>query len=1213
MQSFYHLRSPLKGDDVPAVKKRSTTSAGFSVGSGSGSASISAPIPNSSTPTVISSSSTTTTAAAATTATTAASASAGAVMNVETVSQQNTGGDGVGGEAIIEMTAKEKGKEEDGDKEKVNYKEEDKEKEREKNVYLKTEKEMYESSANSVLQPGGKVIQVNKIEKDDDKMSETLSAKSSTTSSSSSFSTPLSTTTSTFSAALVAPQPLPLSQPLPLPLSLPLPLDGSKLQVSKPSIDAETTDETKTKKANENIKLSKINLNTIIPDKIISKNTEVASELNPLQNKKQNEENSDEKIKVEVTASLTESSSLISVTFQEESASVEERMFLEEVVKPVSLSKDSRTLIPGLKDEKNVANLINEKNVLEINTTDNKIIEKSNEITSKDSKSIGKSKIEVEQSSIDWGMMKIRGSDIYSRAQGGVEGGRYSQSVPMPPSSPKGGRSRNGPLQSDGNSLSATDGLYSKDKKRVVYGLSGTEMKTKTVAGTGDGVDRVADAGVEARVDAGAGTGAGALVEPITQPSASAPSVLTPTTSSLTSQNLPPPLPLPLPLSSSILAKKGDVPAPVQEDINNIEISDGASVSDVMVEEVVTSITSKTSVEVDDLETSSLSSTSLPSASLSNSSSSSSSSPSTSSSSSPSPSPLTASSSNEEIFNSTVSPFSNDPSLSSVSPLTTDTASIRSVRAAYVMAVPQAIEATTRGQKSVKRPITPYSFPVPGSVPGSIAVPTPAFASVPVPVTSSVVAFSRTASTDEGMEDIVAVATTLVQPTLPSSTSPLPSSSTVSLSSSDATIVEIDAVKADKMIEDNDVVEAVSTLQALEKALRDAPRNVLQSNEIQDVAVSASISGTQANPLTSSLPDPSASTSSSTSFSSSLPPSNPSLSFTSSSSSSSSSQSSSSPPSAVNPQSVAVSLGIADSARKVLYQQATEGRARTLTSTVMDIIGPSGPPVSPLSTPTQSFNPTTSKEFETTNSDSNSNIYSMNNRNKNMKNIERKKINESDGKLDGGKAFIDGYSPATVGSTARRAWQVPVSREGQSTSSLLSAASPSPRLSPTLSQLSNKRLQPRPYSSFPPYPPPSLPSPLISSQSLKVGTPISVSSSSPKPSTVMSAYPEQLQEAELVRRTYGLGLGISTDGEIIDIDVNNKDGNSFNTVLSEEEENEMKQRKKEAEAKARSEWVESVMARAKNAEIKARKQEKVSNIRSPTKSFSKEKNSPWPF
>lgn len=309
---------------------------------------------------------------------------------------------------------------------------------------------------------------------------------------------------------------------------------------------------------------------------------------------------------------------------------------------------------------------------------------------------------------------------------------------------------------------------------------------------------------------------------------------------------------------------------------------------------------------------------------------------------------------------------------------------------------------------------------------------------------------------------------------------------------------------------------------------------------------------------------------------------------------------------------MAVSLGIADSARKVLYQQATEGRARTLTSTVMDIIGPSGPPVSPLSPPTQPFNPSTSKEFETTNSDSNSNIYSINNRNKNMKNmknIDRKKINESDSKLDGGKAFIDGYSPATVGSTARRAWQVPVSREGQSTSSLLSAASPSPRLSPTLSQLSNKRLQPRPYSYFPPHPPSST---LTSSQSLKVGTPAPISASAPQPSNVMSAYPEQLQEAELVRRTYGLGLGISTDGENIDVDVN-KDGNNFNTVLSEEEENEMKQRKKEAEAKARSEWVESVMARAKNAEIKARKQEKVSNIRSPTKTFSKEKNSPWPF
>ena len=68
------------------------------------------------------------------------------------------------------------------------------------------------------------------------------------------------------------------------------------------------------------------------------------------------------------------------------------------------------------------------------------------------------------------------------------------------------------------------------------------------------------------------------------------------------------------------------------------------------------------------------------------------------------------------------------------------------------------------------------------------------------------------------------------------------------------------------------------------------------------------------------------------------------------------------------------------------------------------------------------------------------------------------------------------------------------------------------------------------------------------------------------------------------------------------------------TEMSEEEYLEMKRIKKEAEARARSEWVESVMARAKNAEIKARKQEKVSSVRNPTKTFSKEKNTlSWPF
>jgi hypothetical protein len=224
----------------------------------------------------------------------------------------------------------------------------------------------------------------------------------------------------------------------------------------------------------------------------------------------------------------------------------------------------------------------------------------------------------------------------------------------------------------------------------------------------------------------------------------------------------------------------------------------------------------------------------------------------------------------------------------------------------------------------------------------------------------------------------------------------------------------------------------------------------------------------------------------------------------------------------------------------------------------------------------------------------------MSNRNKNIKS----KINENSIKKDGDKAFIDGYSPATVGGTARRAWQVPVIREGLTTSSLLSAASPSPRLSPTLSQLSNKRIQPRPFSSFPP---PSAPPSSVTTQSLKLST--STSQSSP-----IVSYPAQLEEAELVRRTYGLGLGISTDGEIIDTDGDEKNSNISKREMSEEEYLEMKRRKKEAEAKARSEWVESVMARAKNAEIKARKQQKVSSVRTPTKTFSKEKNSPsWPF
>jgi hypothetical protein len=127
-------------------------------------------------------------------------------------------------------------------------------------------------------------------------------------------------------------------------------------------------------------------------------------------------------------------SSLISGTFLEGSASVDQRIFPEgKEVTVSSKLKDPRTLIPELKDEKSVSNSMNEKQEIVKEKESDKdkveVLEKNGESNIKETKSIVKGRKEVEKGAIDWEMMKIRGSDIYSRAQGGVEGGRYSQAV----------------------------------------------------------------------------------------------------------------------------------------------------------------------------------------------------------------------------------------------------------------------------------------------------------------------------------------------------------------------------------------------------------------------------------------------------------------------------------------------------------------------------------------------------------------------------------------------------------------------------------------------------------------------------------------------------------------------------------------------------------------------------------------------------------------
>ena len=200
-------------------------------------------------------------------------------------------------------------------------------------------------------------------------------------------------------------------------------------------------------------------------------------------------------------------------------------------------------------------------------------------------------------------------------------------------------------------------------------------------------------------------------------------------------------------------------------------------------------------------------------------------------------------------------------------------------------------------------------------------------------------------------------------------------------------------------------------------------------------------------------------------------------------------------------------------------------------------------------------------------------------------------------------------------------------REFKTTASLLSAASPSPKLSPTMSQLAKKKAQ----SLF--VPPPSAiikPAPLLTK------------------APPVYAYPTQLEEAETVRRTYGLVVG--TDEDLLTAKSNEriiensnsavKSGNIVGSstdpagavaedgtevkagqnTVSEEELQEAKRARKEAEARARAEWVETVMARAKDLEIRARKQKKASEKKVSSSSFSssskpvlKEKNSPSPW
>jgi hypothetical protein len=152
-----------------------------------------------------------------------------------------------------------------------------------------------------------------------------------------------------------------------------------------------------------------------------------------------------------------------------------------------------------------------------------------------------------------------------------------------------------------------------------------------------------------------------------------------------------------------------------------------------------------------------------------------------------------------------------------------------------------------------------------------------------------------------------------------------------------------------------------------------------------------------------------------------------------------------------------------------------------------------------------------------------------------------------------------------IGSTLTRAWQPYTPKP---ITPLLSAASPSPKLSPSLANLSKKRI-------------PQVPKSLFQNPTVVTGprTPVTPLESNPKNKKSGASkdtfeysytYPNQLFQADELRRTYGIG----TDRKskiLVDSDATeNKEVDSDEDCLL------ILKHKKELEAKERIEWVEAV-------------------------------------
>jgi hypothetical protein len=861
----------------------------------------------------------------------------------------------------------------------------------------------------------------------------------------------------------------------------------------------------------------------------------------------------------------------------------------------------------------------------EIRGKDRGLVDSSAETTSD-----VKSRREAE--GIDWEKMKSRGSDLYYRAQGGVEGGRDFRND----FSARGTGAGRGAARVVGkkNSYAA----YIPPLRAPV--APQVPLSTPPVAVT---ATATASAGVPLDQGMGLGMGLGAILEGTTTTTTTTAAAAVPVTIPHSS----PPTAV-----SSVITDSDDMTSKaVTENTPETENIDLSSKSEVLTER--------------ERERERVQETALPDDQHSG--------PANTSASAPSPPPLTASESTPTSGTGSSAVTSTSISSQAQAMTQSQTYKARSVRSAYVMAAPQVTETSSWVPKGVRRLVS-SSPSAPVSV--SAALLSSATRTVSkVPILPSLAAPAPVLLKQAQAPAYSAgPASPLYSP--PAGASPAPPATTQQPAASASTSVSVTSLKgvessseqlAALMREGEGMAASTSTSQrgrselsvaSSEQKTPSAPALSSLSDDSLSSPTSPPPTSSTSPPSSGSLVAPSNDATSSVTSTSALPPT---VTGTAAETSTERSEASGAPqtralslplvPTPVSPpppQSVAASLSIAESLRNAILQEGTEVRARTLLTTVTDIIfGPAGTTPKagvkspPIEIPMRAEGGAEANAEEEEEGEGEGEGEAVSSK------VVKEAVEEEDPQRSSTSAsaapplgpskgegeavrisdVIDGYSPATAGSTAKRTWQTRVPREFKTTASLLSAASPSPKLSPTLSQLTKKRAQS-------PFVPP--PSALIKPTPLTAKAP------------PVYAYPTQLEEAETVRRTYGLVVGTdeelltgksaekvvesiavkSSSGNIVGssadpagkMSVGGPDGKGGQDTMSEEEQQEARRARREAEARARTEWVETVMARAKDMEIRARRQKKATDKRvtssssssSPSKPF-KEKNSPWPF